>query len=89
MAAKRLTAAEKRERDSLEAERYGKTFLRRMAEASSFADLWKLANNTRPAGLSDRYHHWLGCALHDNPYDSAPREVADAIAAAVRRVKES
>ena len=86
-AGKRPTAAEKRERKEQEAERYGRTFLRDMANATTFQELWKLANGSRPSNtLSDRYHHWLGCALHGNPYDSAPPEVIAAIEAALKRI---
>lgn len=62
-----------------------------MAEAKTFRELWKLANDGRTSSgdPGDRYHHWLGCALHGNPYDSAPKDVQAAIVAALERTKDS
>lgn len=87
--AKRVTAAKRRERDQREEERYGRQFLREVESATTFEQLWKLANNGRVVGRpGDRYHHWLGCALHGNPYDSAPEHVVTVIRAAVELIRK-
>ncbi len=86
--AKRLTAEERREKWAKDEERYGRTFLRRMAEAKTFGELWALANDGRDTKRpGDRYHHWLGCALNRNPYEGAPDDVREAIEAAMARTK--
>lgn len=90
MASKRKTAEQKREEWERRDERYGRSFLRDLAEAKTFRDLYVLANKTRTTqgDPGDRYHHWLGCALNQNPYDDAPKDVQAAIKVALARTKE-
>lgn len=87
--AKRLTAEQKRERWEEQDRIYKRTFLRDLSQLSTFAELWKLANSGRPrtGDPGDRYHHWLGCALHANPYGDAPADVQEAIDAALARMR--
>lgn len=67
---------------------YTRDFLARLAKATTKDDLRRLADGSRlkQTDPRDRLHHWLGCALHGNPYDGAPAEVGAAIAAALARV---
>lgn len=71
-----------------EEEVFKKSFLQRLASASSFEELERLANSA-PASVhivGDRLRHWLGCALHGNPFDAAPEDVKTAIREALARV---
>lgn len=85
---KRLTAAERQEREYRDRERYERQFLRELESATTLEQLWKLANRT-VSRAADPYHHWLGCELHHNPYDKAPAHVASAIRAAVERARQA
>lgn len=91
MASKRLTAEQRREHEEQEIERRERRFLARLAEAQTRRDLIRLADDPRTSQgkLGDEYHHWLGCALHRNPYDEAPRHVREAILDAIVRTKET
>lgn len=86
--AKRPTRAEQKNREYSEGELYEPQFLREMASATTLEEISKLADRPVSKGKS-RYHHWLGCALHHNPYDSAPAHVASAIQSAVERIRQT
>jgi hypothetical protein len=84
----RKTADEKREEKARRAKEYTRQFIRDLAGAKTAADLWRLANDGRTSSgdPGDECHHFLGCALHQDPYDGASPELREAIAAAVARV---
>jgi hypothetical protein len=87
--AKRPTAAEGRAKaEKLDAQSK-RTFLSRLRAAASREEMDRIANDPSIAnnGPGAAYSRWLGCALYGAPYDSAPRDVREAIDAAITRAK--